>query len=72
MCLGAIYWSHLDAVYYANTREDAANIGFNDKEIYQELALPMEKRLLPFYALPCEEAVKSFALWKDKQDKTPY
>ena len=42
MCLGAIYWAHLDKVYYANTKDDAKGIGFDDSFIYDELALPRD------------------------------
>ena len=37
MCLGAIYWAHLDRIYYANDRKDAAKIGFDDEFIYEEI-----------------------------------
>ena len=47
MCLGAIYWSRIETIYYANTKADAGKIGFDDKFIYEELDKPMEKRSLP-------------------------
>ena len=61
MCLGAIYWAHLDKIYYANDRKDAAAIGFDDDFIYQEMEL-----LLP------EEAKKAFEMWAESTDKTEY
>lgn len=72
MCLGAIYWSHLSAVYYGNNRKDAAAIGFDDDFIYMELDKPMETRSIPFIPLLKGEAKKSFKLWKSKEDKSVY
>jgi guanine deaminase len=72
MCLGAIYWSRLDRVYYANTREDAAAIGFDDDAIYREFAKPIVGRSLPFIHLPLPEAQRVFKEWVDKPDKIPY
>ena len=48
MCLGAIYWARPKKVYYALTREDAAKIGFDDQFIYDEIALKMDDRKIPF------------------------
>ncbi|HEX7198312.1 MAG TPA: nucleoside deaminase [Dongiaceae bacterium] len=72
MCLGAIYWSRLDRVYFANTREDAAAIGFDDDAIYREFAKPISGRSLPFIHLPLPEGKRVFKEWVDKQDKIPY
>src|SRR5476651_1681777 len=55
MCLGAIYWARIDKIYYANTKADAAEIGFDDHFIYDELDLPMEKRKLPVVQLMRDE-----------------
>ena len=72
MCLGAIYWARPKVVYYANTRKDAANIGFDDSLIYDEINTPMEQRKIPIHELGREEALKVFQAWKDKSDKTLY
>ena len=72
MCLGAIYWSRLDRVYFANTREDAAAIGFDDDAIYREFARPISGRSLPFIHLPLPEGRRVFKEWVDKPDKIPY
>ena len=72
MCLGAIYWARLDKVYYANTKADAKAIGFDDSFIYDELALPQDKRKLPSEAMLRNEAIKTFELWAAKEDKTEY
>ena len=72
MCLGAIYWSRLDRVYFANTREDAAAIGFDDDAIYREFAKPISGRSLPFIHLPLPEGQRVFKEWVDKPDKIPY
>ena len=72
MCLGAIYWAHLDKMYYGNTKHDAADIGFDDSFIYEEIALTPEHRRLASCRLLGEEALKAFRLWTDKADKVEY
>ena len=72
MCLGAIYWARLKKVYYANTKADAKAIGFDDSFIYDELALPQDKRKLPAEAMLRNEAIKAFKAWQGKEDKTEY
>ena len=72
MCLGAIYWARLDRVYYANTRTDAAAIGFDDDHIYRELDRPIDGRTVPFIRLESEEARRIFQEWLEKPDKIPY
>lgn len=72
MCLGAIYWAHLDRMYYGNNQHDAAEIGFDDAFIYEEIALkPEDRRLAPTRLLP-EEAIKAFEAWRLKDDKVEY
>lgn len=72
MCLGAIYWAHLDKIYYANDRKDAAAIGFDDDFIYQELELKNEDRHKKMELLLPEEAKKAFEMWAQSTDKTEY
>ncbi len=72
MCLGAIYWARLDKVYFANGKEDAKAIGFDDSLIYDELALPRSERQLPSQELMRSEALEAFRLWSAKPDKTAY
>jgi tRNA(Arg) A34 adenosine deaminase TadA len=72
MCLGAIYWARPDRVYFANSRNDAAAIGFDDDFIYQEIPKPISERTLPMLHLPHEEALLIFNEWKMKADKTEY
>jgi guanine deaminase len=72
MCLGAIYWARIDKIYYANTKSDAADIGFDDKFIYDEIALPMDKRKLPVVQLMRDEAMGIFKLWAETESKTEY
>lgn len=72
MCLAAIYWAHIDKVYYANDKNDAKEIGFDDSFIYDELALPHEKRRLPAERLLGEEAIRTFRMWSEKEDKIEY
>ncbi len=72
MCLGAIYWSHLDHVYYANTKDDAKQIDFDDAFIYDEILRPMDKRHKPFIQIMRNEALAAFEKWQKKEDKLPY
>lgn len=72
MCLGAIYWAHIDKIYYANDRKDAAAIGFDDDFIYQELELAPEDRKKPSEIFMQSEAHKAFEMWAAKTDKTEY
>lgn len=72
MCLGAIYWAHLDRIYYGNTKHDAAAIGFDDAFIYEELELKPEDRKLPSEHLLGDEAIKAFQDWERKDDKVCY
>lgn len=72
MCFGAIYWAHLDKIYYANDRKDAADIGFDDDFIYKEIALKAADRQKPSEILLRKEALKAFELWREKEDKTEY
>jgi len=69
MCLGAIYWAHIGKIYYANTKTDAANIGFDDFLIYNELGCKMEKRKIPFVQLLPKEAINAFKLWESSDLK---
>lgn len=72
MCLGAIYWARIDKIYYGNTKEDAANIGFDDSFIYQELSLRKEDRKVKMLQYLPEEAIKTFVRWSEKDDKVEY
>jgi tRNA(Arg) A34 adenosine deaminase TadA len=72
MCLGAIYWARLDKIFYANTKEDAAKIGFDDAFIYEELELPKNKRKMIMEQLLQEDAIKVFDEWANKKDKVEY
>ena len=69
MCLGAIYWARLDRMVYANYRDDAAVIGFDDRHIYEELAKPIGERTLPAKRLLADEASSA---WRNKGEKTSY
>jgi guanine deaminase len=72
MCLGAIYWARPDKMYFANTKVDAANIGFDDQFIYEEIELDVDKRKLPTEQLLQEEAIEAFKEWQSKTDKIEY
>ena len=72
MCLGAIYWARPSVIYYANTRHDAAEIGFDDSMIYEEMRADLEHRKIPIINLGREDAKKVFDNWQLKEDKTEY
>jgi len=72
MCMGAIYWSRPKKVYFANTRNDAAAIGFDDSMIYDELSCEHAARKIPIINVGRAEALKIFEQWKHKEDKVQY
>ncbi|MCJ8210193.1 nucleoside deaminase [Mucilaginibacter sp. RS28] len=72
MCLGAIYWARLDKIYYANTKVDAAAIGFDDHFIYEEIERSMAERKTPFIQLLRDEAIGAFKKWETSSLKTDY
>jgi len=72
MCLGAIYWARPARVFYASVAADAANAGFDDAFIYEELRRPPESRRIPMTQLMREESLAIFAAWKQQPNKTQY
>jgi tRNA(Arg) A34 adenosine deaminase TadA len=72
MCLGAIYWARPRQVIYANTRQEAAAIQFDDEFIYSEINTKMTERKIPFLHFPHPQAKEVFELWKNIADKKLY
>jgi tRNA(Arg) A34 adenosine deaminase TadA len=72
MCLSAIYWARLDRIYFANSRDDAAAIGFDDEFLYREVTKPIAARTIPTVKLELPEAKAVFNEWRVKPDKTEY
>jgi tRNA(Arg) A34 adenosine deaminase TadA len=72
MCLGAIYWARPARLIYANTKADAASIGFDDEFIYGEIDRPGNARAIPFIHVPNEKALDVFITWKNKMEKEEY
>lgn len=72
MCFGAIFWARPTKVFFACTKEDAANAGFDDDFIYQEIEVNPADRKIPMVPLLREESLKAFELWKEKGDKKVY
>ena len=72
MCLSAIYWARISKIYYANTREDAKKIDFDDSLIYLELKKNMNERKIPMIQMMRADALKAFELWDKKKDKVKY
>ena len=72
MCLAAIYWARIDKIYYANTRNDAQKIDFDDSFIYSEIKKNIDERKIPMTQMMRDEAIKAFELWDKKKDKVKY
>lgn len=72
MCLSAIYWAHLDKIFYGNTKTDAKEIGFDDSFIYDQLSLKPEERKVQMQQLLHRKAIGAFQDWMDKEDKVRY
>jgi len=72
MCLAAIYWARFDKIYYANTRDEAAAIGFDDAHIYDEIPKDIDDRKIPSEQIVLTEAKQVFEAWDAKEDKVEY
>lgn len=72
MCLGAIYWARPDKMYFACTRHDAADVGFDDAFIYDEINAPITERKIETLQISRENALEAFKLWASKNDRTKY
>ena len=72
MCLSAIYWSRINNIYYANTREDAKKINFANSMIYPKFSKKIQDRKIPNKQMLREEALKAFEIWDKKKDKIEY
>ena len=72
MCLSAIYWSHIDKIYYGNSRVDASKIDFDDEYIYNELKLDINKRKIQMSQINNIQALEAFKLWDKNVNKTKY
>ena len=72
MCLGAIYWARPKRVFFGNTKADAANVGFDDSFIYNEIAHAHAGRKIPMSRMMADEAIEAFRMWDAKSDKVRY
>ena len=72
MCLGAIYWAHIDKIYYGANKDDAAAANFDDSFIYKELAVPKSKRSVAIEELLPEEAQAAFDAWRANNSRVEY
>ena len=72
MCLSAIYWAHIEKIYFGNTRSDAAEIGFDDEFIYKEFTKNQKLRKIQMNQILKKEAKIAFNLWKENPDKIEY
>ena len=72
MCLSAAYWAHIDKIYYAADRYDAARVGFDDEFIYKELSLPVSARRLGLEQIMPEDGLVPFVKWSENNEKIHY
>ena len=72
MCLGAIYWAHIDRVFYGGTRMDAEEAGFDDAFIYDEMSVPAQERTVPTIPMMREESLEPFRIWSSNESKKKY
>ena len=72
MCLSAIYWSHINIVYYANNRDDAKKIDFDDSMIYLEINKKVNERKIKMHQMMRNEALEAFKIWNEKSNKVKY
>ena len=72
MCLSAIYWSHIDNIFYANNRNDAKKINFDDSLIYSEIKKEFKDRKIPMKQMMRDKAIEAFEIWDKKTDKIEY
>jgi len=72
MCLSAIYWSHINTVYYANNRNDAKNIDFDDSMIYSEINKKIDERKIKMQQMMRDEALEAFKIWNENSNKIKY
>ena len=72
MCLSAMYWAHIDKIFYGNSRNDAAKINFDDKFIYDEFKVKMSHRKIPLVQISSDYAIKAFKLWEEEENKIRY
>jgi guanine deaminase len=72
MCLGAVYWAGIPAIYYGNSREDADKYGFDDSHLYHQIGMALDERLVRFTRILGKEAIEAFNYWDQKSDKIQY
>lgn len=72
MCFAALYWSRCRAVFYGNTKADAAVVGFDDQFLYEEVNRPLDERRIPFERMLPEEAICSFQAWQKSTERVDY
>ena len=72
MCLSACYWANINKIYYANTRQDAAEINFDDSFIYDEISKDISDRSIEIIKMDNCDAIKTFNDWKNSTSKIEY
>ena len=72
MCLAALYWARCSAIYFGNSAQDAADAGFDDSFLYDELKRPLQERKIPISRLLPEEAIENFDVWRASAQRVDY
>ena len=72
MCLGAIFWARPSRVFYAATAADAAAAGFDDRFIYEQIAVPHSERTIPMVQVADEQSTRPFERWVNREDRKEY
>lgn len=72
MCLSALYWARCEAIFYGNCAADAADAGFDDSFLYEEVSRPIDERKMPMKRLLGDEAMESFDAWRALPGKIKY
>ncbi|MBS1813247.1 MAG: nucleoside deaminase [Acidobacteria bacterium] len=72
MCLAALYWARCSAIYFGNSAQDAADAGFDDSFLYEELKRPLQERRIPISRLLAEEAIENFDVWRASAQRVDY
>jgi guanine deaminase len=72
MCLAAIYWARLGAIYFGSNQQDAARIGFDDAFLYEEFRKTSGHRSIPSVQLLQDEAWAAFATWQAAPTRVDY
>ncbi|GAA2445660.1 nucleoside deaminase [Actinomadura vinacea] len=72
MCMSAIYWSRIDAVYFGSDLDATRAIGFDDAFQYEDFQKPMDQRRIQVEQIYADLGAKAYAAWTNRPDRHPY